>query len=146
MTNSFIKRRFVFTSASGVALRRFRRARADALVSTYGGEDGEVPVIPNLRLDGDERVLAYKKNGGREAGFDRIDSGIYVLKKSLFAAARAAGTPMVFQLEELWPKLIEQKKFVGFAVPERFYDIGTPERLREFEEKVRDYFEDSVSD
>jgi len=119
-------------------------------VSGCGGEDGDVPVVPNLRLDAEEHVLAYQKDGGIEAGFDRVDSGIYVMRKSVltpaYRAAVAANAVPVFQLADLWPELIARGKLVGFAVPERFYDIGTPERLQEFEEKVRDYFEDSVSD
>jgi NDP-sugar pyrophosphorylase family protein len=45
----------------------------------------------------------------------------------------------------LWPRLIQDGRLAAFKVNERFYDIGTVERLKEFEEKVRDYFPNSVS-
>lgn len=97
------------------------------------------PVVPNLKIKNDF-VLEYKKDGGTENGFQYIDSGVYVLDKSLF---EAPVTPK-YSLESLWPSLISSKNLGAFLVKERFYDIGTPERLKLFEERLSDYFPDSV--
>ena len=112
----------------------------DAVVSTYANHD-PVPVIPNLKVHGD-KVMDYKKDAGLSEGFDKIDSGIYVMKKSLVAKEPKSR----FMLADLWPALIAAGRLGAFDVRERFYDIGTPDRLKEFEEKVRDYFPNPVSD
>jgi NDP-sugar pyrophosphorylase family protein len=107
----------------------------DALISVYDNRI-PVPVIPNIKLR-DRTVLDYKKDAGRERGFEMIDSGIYVLKRSLVASYDTGKISPKFQLADLWPPLIETGRLGGFLVPERFYDIGTPERLEEFENFVR---------
>jgi NDP-sugar pyrophosphorylase family protein len=109
----------------------FDQAEVDALVSTYDNRD-PVPVIPNLKVR-DRIVLDYKKDAGRAQGFDMIDSGVYVMKRSLVAASDAVR----FQLADLWPPLIEAGRLGAFHVPERFYDIGTIDRLKEFETYVK---------
>jgi NDP-sugar pyrophosphorylase family protein len=127
----------------------------DAMISVY---DDRVPtqVIPNLKTSG-HVVLDYKKDAGREQGFDKIDSGVYVMKRSLLESAGGVGAngvglspsgadlPRKFALADLWPALLAKGRLGAYDVPERFYDIGTPARLQEFEEKVRDYFPNSVS-
>jgi MurNAc alpha-1-phosphate uridylyltransferase len=111
----------------------------DALVSTYDNHDA-VPVIPNIRTE-QSRVVGYEKDAGPANGYAEIDSGIYILKRSL-VESEAKET---FMLADLWPNLIRNRKLAAFAVSERFYDIGTVERLKEFEEKVHDYFPHTVS-
>ncbi len=119
--------------------RFFEASPADALVSTY---DNRVvtPVIENISSC-DSLVTRYQKDGGRAAGLELIDSGVYFMKRFLIAEQ----SKIKFQTEELWPKLIEAKKLYSYPVDERFYDIGTPERLKEFEEKIHDYFANSLS-
>jgi NDP-sugar pyrophosphorylase family protein len=97
------------------------------------------PVIPNLKVK-NRLVLDYKKGGGIEAGFQYIDSGVYVLQNDLFKTPKTLN----FSLESLWPDLIQGKKLGAFLVEERFYDIGTPERLKLFEDRLSDYFPDNV--
>jgi NDP-sugar pyrophosphorylase family protein len=110
----------------------------EALISTYDNRI-PTPVIPNLKVSGG-RVLDYKKDAPAADGFDKIDSGIYVMKRALVESERRTK----FQLADLWPPLIAQGRLAAFEVKEKFWDIGTPERLKEFEEKVRDYFPNTV--
>lgn len=121
----------------GEMFAAFRRGDFEAMVSTYDNRV-PVPVIPNIKVR-DGRVIDYKKDAGGD--FKLIDSGIYVLRKSLLAARPESR----FMLADLWPPLIASRRLGAFAVAERFYDIGTLERLKEFEEKVRDYFPNSVA-
>ncbi len=122
-------------------IRKFREQNLTAAISVFSNVSA-VPVIPNLRLSGD-LVSGYQKDAGLAAGYNSIDSGIYVMKKSLISETPGLGTK--FMLADLWPKLIDEGKLGSFAVAEKFYDIGTVPRLKEFEEKVRDYFPNSVS-
>ncbi|MES2856472.1 MAG: sugar phosphate nucleotidyltransferase [Bdellovibrionota bacterium] len=112
-----------------------------AVISTYSDTE-KVPVIPNLKVDVKSgRVLDYQKDAGPSLGFDRIDSGIYAMSRSLIDSHPKTE----FALADLWPPLIKLGHLGAFMIDERFYDIGTPQRLQEFEEKVRDYFPDTVS-
>jgi NDP-sugar pyrophosphorylase family protein len=117
----------------------FDSSGAAALISTYDPRLA-TPVKENI-VSRENRIVRYQKAGGREAGLELVDSGIYMMKKSLVEQCSA----LKFQIEELWPKLIEQQKLFSYPVDERFYDIGTPERLKEFEEKIHDYFANSLS-
>ncbi len=117
----------------------FDRSGADALISTYDNQK-PTPVKENI-ISQNGFISRYQKAAGREQGLELVDSGIYMMKKSVIAGV----SQEKFQIEELWPELILQKKLASFAVNERFYDIGTPERLKEFEEKIHDYFANSLS-
>lgn len=121
----------------------FARGGFDAVVSVYDNRI-PVPVIPNLKIEsksGFDVVVDYKKDAPASEGFDKIDSGIYVMKRKLIE-----GEPRTkFMLADLWIPLIGQRRLGAFSVNERFYDIGTPERLREFEEKISDYFPHAIS-
>jgi NDP-sugar pyrophosphorylase family protein len=130
-----------FLRAPLAAMARALDADADALavVSTYDRRE-PVPVIPNLRVDGN-RVLAYEKDAGLAKGFSVIDSGAYVLRRELLADAPLGK----FQLEALWQGAIAGGRLRAFPVAERFYDIGDRARLQEFEEKIRDYFPNALS-
>ncbi len=110
-----------------------------AMVSTYDNRIA-VPVIPNIKTEG-HLVIGYEKDAGAAKGYKEIDSGIYILKRDLLKGTRETK----FMLADLWPQLIAEKQLAAFPVNERFYDIGTPDRLKEFEEKVRDYFAHAVS-
>jgi NDP-sugar pyrophosphorylase family protein len=111
----------------------------DALVSTYDNRIA-TPVIPNIKTE-NGRVIGYEKDAGSEKGYREIDSGIYILKRSLIDNEAR----QTFMLADLWPPLIRAGRMAAFKVDERFYDIGTIERLKEFEEKVRDHFPNAVS-
>ncbi len=42
-----------------------------------------------------------------------------------------------YSLDDLFPRLIEMDELLAFEVKERFYEIGSPQGLKEFEEFVR---------
>jgi len=119
--------------------KAFDEKQAEALITTYDCKVS-TPVKENILVE-DSWVKRYQKSGGRENGLQVVDSGIYLIKKSVLAE----NPNEKFQIEELWPELIRQKKLLGFSVGERFYDIGTPDRLKEFEEKIHDYFTHPIS-
>lgn len=110
----------------------FEEGTFDAVVTTFdnGLKSGlpSTPVPNNLKVK-NQIVVDYEKAAGLEKGFDRVDSGIYFLKKDLFTDLLK--TP--YQLEDVLRPLIAARRFGTFAVDARFYDIGTVERLAEFE-------------
>jgi MurNAc alpha-1-phosphate uridylyltransferase len=131
--DSFLKAPLAEMTAS------FHLGSFEAMVSVYDNKI-PVPVIPNLKTKA-QKVLEYEKDAGIARGFDKIDSGVYVLNRLLVEAQ----TSVRFMLADLWAPLIKTGRMGAFDVQERFYDIGTVERLKEFEEKVRDYFPHPIS-
>lgn len=119
--------------------------QADALVSTYDLRE-TVPVPPNLRVQPIPEspltlIQGYERGGAPERGFRFVDSGVYAIRRTVIESAPEGK----FQLEGLWPGLIARGALCGYPVAERFYDIGDVDRLRQFEEKIRDYFPNPVS-
>jgi NDP-sugar pyrophosphorylase family protein len=116
----------------------FEEGLFDAVVTTYdnGLKSGleKTPVPNNLKVR-NQIVVEYLKGAGIENGFERVDSGIYIVKKALFAAGDLANQAK-FQLEDILNPLIAKRTYGGFTVDQRFYDIGTTERLQEFENYV----------
>jgi NDP-sugar pyrophosphorylase family protein len=117
------------------------KSQAKAIVSTFS-RLSEVPVIANTQasLNSPSPVLKYIKDGGSQAGCQMIDSGVYIILKevvlSVPKASRLTPEGPVFQLADWWPDLISAQMLYSYPVEARFYDIGTIERLREFESFV----------
>lgn len=114
----------------------FEEGLFDAVVTTFdnGIKSGLSPTpVPNNLKVKNQIVVEYEKSAGLEKGFDRVDSGIYFLKKELFSGERE--TP--YQLEDVLRPLIATRRCGAFAVDARFYDIGTVDRLAEFETFVK---------
>jgi N-acetyl-alpha-D-muramate 1-phosphate uridylyltransferase len=79
------------------------------------------------------RVVRYDKGGGE--GLDWVNFGVSALSKralSLIPAGRECGE------EEFYGQLIKRDELLAFPVAERFYEIGTPASLGEFERFVSD--------
>lgn len=117
----------------------FDEGKFDAIVTTFdNGLKSKIPATPvlnNLKVK-NQIVIEYQKAAGIEKGFEQVDSGIYAVKKTLFSRAATVGLGDKFQLEDALRPLIAKKSYGAYRVDARFYDIGTSERLREFEEFV----------
>ena len=113
----------------------FDEGRFEAVVTAFSDKENKSSVLPvpnNLKVR-NQMVVEYLKGGGKENGFNCVDAGIYVVKQQLFARFSAG---QKFQLEDVLQPLITNRTYGAFAVESRFYDIGTPERLLEFESFV----------
>jgi len=113
-------------------VKSFRESNYGATISSFS-KITESPVTANLKI-AQGQVLDYDKSGG--AGFTLIDSGIYCLNSNVLNSQNKDN----FQLEELWPGLIKNQALGHFPVNEQFYDVGTTERLKIFQDKIDDYF------
>jgi len=76
----------------------------------------------NVALDGDW-VSKYEK-GSNDAALDCIDYGAIALRRS---ALEEVADGAVWGLEALWKKLARKRQLRALLVPERFYEIGSPE-------------------
>jgi NDP-sugar pyrophosphorylase family protein len=71
--------------------------------------------------------VRYDKKGG---GMDWVNFGVSALRKralALIPSGRECGE------EEFYGELIKREELLAFPVAERFYEIGTPASLKEFE-------------
>jgi len=112
----------------------FKQHRAMGMEGTLAVASPEVvPVPANLKCD-KNIVMDYKKEAG--AGYTEVDAGVYLLSRAIVEA----GPEGTFDIGALWPPVIARKKLGAFTVWDRFFDIGTLERLKTFEKHLKDYF------
>lgn len=63
-----------------------------------------------------------------------IDYGANIFRKE---ALKMIPESQPYSLDELFPRLIEMDELLAFEVKERFYEIGSPHGLNEFEEYIK---------
>ena len=123
---------FFFVTYGDAYLRADYRSMMSALVGS--GRLGVMAVLENRNEHGRSdiavsggRVVRYDKKGG---GMDWVNFGISALRKralALIPPGRECGE------EEFYGELIKREELLAFPVAERFYEIGTPTSLKEFE-------------
>jgi NDP-sugar pyrophosphorylase family protein len=102
----------------------FRGSGFPGLMTIYRNEgryDGS-----NVEYEGG-RILKYDKRN-RTPGMRYIDYGLGVFDRSVFAALPAGE---VSDLANVYQNLLSSRNLAAFEVQERFYEIGSPEGLRE---------------
>ncbi|GJQ59903.1 MAG: hypothetical protein D8M57_13820 [Candidatus Scalindua sp. AMX11] len=113
--------------------RHFHDADKAILMVVYDNrEDTSVP--NNVSLDNRGIVTQYEKDRGNTI-HQYVDAGVLALKKDILDSAPPE---KVFSLEqEVFPYYIARGECAGFETAQRFYDIGTPDRLRIFKRYVQ---------
>jgi NDP-sugar pyrophosphorylase family protein len=111
--------------------RAFLGAGADAMMAVYHDLDGATGVEANAAVAGG-RVRAYAKGSGGPR--THIDAGVVALKRRLLAALPAGRSALE---TDLYPALAAAGRLFAYPVSQRFYDVGTPARLRDFERALR---------
>ncbi len=108
----------------------FRRHDRLGLMVTYRNRDRLEPSNVVVRRG---LVTAYDKHQKRP-GMEYIDFGVSVLRKG---ALRYISPGVPVSLEELYTHLITRRQLLAFRATRRFYEIGSPAGLAEFEAFVR---------
>ncbi len=90
---------------------------------------GNVRVVKSL-------VKLYKKSAVAADGLSDVDAGVYLMKRSVVEN----GPTGIFDMGDYWPALIERDRLGSYPVREKYFDIGTIERLKVFEEYVAERF------
>lgn len=76
------------------------------------------------------RIINYDKVI-KTQNMEYIDYGLGILNKSVF---EVMNKQEIFDLSELYKKIINMQKMIGYEVVTRFYEIGSPKGLAETEE------------
>lgn len=112
----------------GRMLDGFRGSPALLMIGAFPVEGSGIK--PNLRLDKRGEIIALS-TGTRGEELTHADSGVRLVRKEF---ADYFPPEEVFSLEDdLYPRLNDSGKLLSWPVKERYYDIGTPERVRIFE-------------
>jgi NDP-sugar pyrophosphorylase family protein len=117
---------------------------SDAVMAVYDNrEDTDVPF--NVALDGKSKVEVYYKKGLSSGEPSKplkfVEAGVYFVRKNLLAGLQVHFCSFENELLKL---SLRSHKVKGWLSPQRFFDIGTPERLSYFERRVSDYFPNAL--
>ena len=111
------------------ALSFFESRNKLALMSVYKNFDRYDR--SNTAIQG-EFVKRFSK-GERTADMVYIEYGANIFRKEVL---QMIPTSQFYSLEDLFPHLIEREELLAFEVKERFYEIGSPQGLKEFEQYI----------
>lgn len=121
------------------AYKAFKRSGKTGLMVLY---DNHIKIArPNIAVDQNGLVTAYVKReklkkGNTEIALKRpsaprcrfLDAGVQIFKKGLLK--RIPQGRFVSLEAEIFPPLIAEKELAAHIVAQRYYDIGTPQRLK----------------
>ncbi|MBC8551044.1 MAG: nucleotidyltransferase family protein [Candidatus Brocadiales bacterium] len=99
------------------------------LMVLYDNRD-DTSVPNNVSLDNRGMVTKYEKDT-RNSFLKYVDTGVLAIKKNIVDSIPPEKDVSLEQ--EIFPNYIDRQECAGFVTHEKFYDIGTPERLKRFE-------------
>lgn len=101
---------------------------AIGLIVAYDNRLGDTSVKNNIDLDASGKVTRYQKDG---EGLHYVEAGVLAFRREVLDFI--PDKPVVSLENEVFPELISRGLMLGHPTSQRFYDIGTPERLRVIE-------------
>ena len=117
------------------AARRLKDSAALGAIVVYRDPAGETTVRPNVALDRSGLVTRYDKTSAVDPALEYVEAGVSCFRREALDLLPGAG-PASFE-ECVFPRLIDRRQLAALPTAHRFYDIGTPERLRAIEEYLR---------
>ncbi|HYL77037.1 MAG TPA: sugar phosphate nucleotidyltransferase [Bryobacteraceae bacterium] len=121
---------------------RLLSAGVEGLIVAYDNRLGDTSVKNNIDIDDSGYVKVYDKDSPRELHY--VEAGVLALRKSCLKLIPPAG-PVSLE-KEIFPLLIQQRQLAAYITGQRFYDIGTADRLRVIEEFLsHDHHPDPIS-
>jgi NDP-sugar pyrophosphorylase family protein len=118
------------------ATRRLTDSAALGLIVVYRDPSGETAVRPNVALDRAGLVARYDKTAATDPHVDPdleyVEAGVSCFRREVLDLLPAAG-PVSFE-QCCFPRLVARRQLAALPTAQRFYDIGTPERLRAIED------------
>jgi mannose-1-phosphate guanylyltransferase len=114
------------------------------VVVVFDDREGRTSVRNNIAIGDDGFVIRYDKDSLNDQSLKFVEAGVLAFRRSVIDLIPEG----VVSLEkELFPQLIATRQLRAYPTGQRFYDIGTPERLRAIEEylSVHDHHADAFS-
>ena len=114
-----------------VVFERLQASDARGLVVVYDNRLGDSSVKNNIAVDNDGYVTRYAKDVEGDSSLAYVEAGILGFRRNIVELIPAEGS--VSLEKEIFPVLIARRELIAVATTLKFYDIGTPERLRTIE-------------
>lgn len=114
-------------------IQRFRDVDKTGLIVVCDNQPHDAGIFNNIDLDKEGFVARYEKNSKNHL-FHYIDAGVSVFKKEVIDFIPKS--KKVSLEEEIFPRLVKDRELLGYITRQPFYDIGTQERIKRFEEFV----------
>ena len=111
----------------------FLKRGEKALMVVYDNKEA-TGVRSNVGLDDDLLVTRYSKEKA-DPNMKYVEAGVLVISREILGLIDE-GCPVSME-KGLYPALIQQGEMAAYTTRERFYDIGTPEQLKIFEEYLQ---------
>lgn len=113
-------------------IKEFHHSKKIGLMVVYDNHE-PIDALNNVAVQGTE-VREYNKQQ-KKPEFNGVEAGVLVFKKEI---VNLMPNKEIFSLEEeVFPKLIEQHEMAAVMTRQRFYDIGTLQRLKYAEEILK---------
>ena len=113
------------------ALDALESSSAQGLLVVYDNRLGDTSVKSNVALDKDGSVIRYAKETADNSQLHYVEAGVSAFRRSVLDLIPAVGK--VSLEEQVFPELISRREIIALPTRQRFYDIGTPDRLRVIE-------------
>jgi NDP-sugar pyrophosphorylase family protein len=107
------------------ALDRLAESSAQGLIVVYDNGFEDTSVKNNVDIDDSGFVSRYEKDSPDRLHY--VEAGVLALRRSV--VEQIPEGRQVSLEREFFPRLIENKQLAALVTRQRFYDIGTPERL-----------------
>ena len=112
----------------GIFMRQFVKSDRDVVIAAY--DNTERVADNNLELSSGHIIKQY---GGLGGNLTHVDAGAYGFKRKVIESLPAG---KVMGLDSVYQRLILEKRLAACPTNQRYYDIGTPERLETFRKWV----------
>jgi mannose-1-phosphate guanylyltransferase len=124
--------------------RSFTASGTIGMVVVYDNRLADTSVHNNVAVDGEGLVLRYEKEAREDSDLAFVEAGILAFRRSVVDMIPEG---VVSLEQQIFPELIAERQLRAYSTSQRFYDIGTPERLRVFEKYLsHDHHADTISD
>jgi NDP-sugar pyrophosphorylase family protein len=117
-------------------------SQATGVMVVYRDPAGETSVPGNVSLDESSLVSRYDKTAEADPELQYIEAGVLAFRCGVLDLI-PPHDPVSLE-QKVFPLLIERRQFLGMPTSQRFYDIGTPERLKAIEEFLDDHYANPV--
>lgn len=125
-------------------LTTLAESSASAVVTVYDNQDEDTGVTNNISLDENQFVAKYEKDAPKEIKLRFVEAGVLALRRQVIDLIPEGQVSLE---QEIFPRLIANRELLGHVTRERFYDIGTPERLQRIAHLFNDdYHSHTLSD
>jgi mannose-1-phosphate guanylyltransferase len=111
---------------------RLVASQATGVMVVYHDPTRETSVPNNVALVESGLVSRYDKTAVDDLQLQYIEAGVLAFRRAVLEVIPREG-PVSLE-RQVFPLLIERHQLLGMPTSQRFYDIGTPERLKAIEE------------